>query len=53
MEERLTKETSPFPFTFPATTVLEKVLQALENSNRPPFLVVIIALELILLPRST
>jgi hypothetical protein len=38
MEERLTKETAPFPFTFPATTVLEKVLpQALENSNRPPF----------------
>ena len=33
MEERLTKETAPLPFTLPATAVLEKVLQALENSK--------------------
>ncbi|MCH2389211.1 MAG: SDR family NAD(P)-dependent oxidoreductase, partial [Nitrospinales bacterium] len=32
MEERLTKETTPLPFALPATAVLEKVLQALENS---------------------
>ena len=31
MEERLTKETTPLPFTLPATAVLEKVLQALES----------------------
>ena len=31
MEERLTKETAPLPFTLPATAVLEKVLQALES----------------------
>ena len=33
MEERLTKETTPLPFALPATAVLEKVLQALENSK--------------------
>jgi len=33
MEERLIKETAPLPFTLPATAVLEKVLQALENSK--------------------
>ena len=33
MEERLTKETAPLPFTLPATAVLEKVLLALESSK--------------------
>ena len=33
MEERLTKETAPLPFTLPATAVLEKVLRALESSK--------------------
>ena len=33
MEERLTKETAPLPFTLPATAVLEKVFQALECSK--------------------
>ena len=33
MEERLTKEPAPFPFTLPATAVLEKVLRALESSK--------------------
>ncbi len=33
MEERLTRETTPLPFALPATAVLEKVLQALENSK--------------------
>ena len=33
MEERLTKEIAPLPFTLPATAVLKKVLQALENSK--------------------
>ena len=33
MEERLTKEPAPLPFTLPATAVLKKVLQALENSK--------------------
>lgn len=31
MEERLTKETAPLPFTLPATAVLEKVFRALES----------------------
>ena len=33
MEERLTKETAPLPFTLPATAVLDKVLRALESSK--------------------
>ena len=33
MEERLTKETAPLPFTLPATAVLEKVLRVLESSK--------------------
>ena len=33
MEERLTKETAPLPFTLPATAVLEKVLRVLESST--------------------
>ena len=33
MEERLTKETAPLPFTLPPTAVLEKVLRVLESSK--------------------
>ena len=33
MEERLTQETAPLPFTLPATAVLEKVLRVLESSK--------------------
>ena len=33
MEERLTKENAPLPFTLPPTAVLEKVLRVLESSK--------------------